>query len=175
MVNDLKRSQFHFWKTVATGGSVFIALATYGWIVWQVSSSHHRAEIESLRQTLATVSDAYDDAARKMEGLLEPQLLTEDTLRAEPHRVFRVLGGRRGYRIIFAGFYYHHWELGVDFFCRPLTDAETVSLTLRPGERHEFEFEQRRYYAVFYPIDGADSLILARLYELEPLYRPAAR
>jgi len=54
-------------------------------------------------------------------------------------------------------------------------DTVVIDLTLRSGERHEFEFDQRRYSVVFdFLVDG-DSLIRARLYELKPLYSPAGR
>ena len=161
-----EKTPLGFWKTV---GAVFIALtmaAGLWWIAWKSSSSYHRAEIASLRQTLSAVTEAYDVLARKMDGLFEPRLLTEDTLRTEKPGAFRVLGARMKFRVYTVG---HYFSVSYGRF------GNSVDLILRPGERHGFEFEQKPYYVVFDFLGDGDSLIRAQLYELEPLYKPASR
>jgi len=169
---ESEKAPSRFWKTYRAGflGAVTVIGVFAGaiWVVWQMSSSYHRAEIESLRQTLSIVTDTYKVLARKTDGLFEPRLLVEDTVETRKYRIFWVLGERMEFYV-----FPDDNRFRVSYV--PFGKVKSIDLTLRPGERHDFEFEQRPYYVVFNYLGDGDSLIRAQLYELKPLYKPAGR
>ena len=146
--------------------AVIVTVLGLVWIVWQMSSSHHRAEIESLQQTLTSVTNAYQLLSSKTSGLLEPRLLYVDTLRFDALTIIYVLGGRVSFAVslkenyLFLG--YHN-----------TIDSESYDISLRPSERFEFQAKQRTYYIVFEFSEIRDfDVVISKIYELQPLYRP---
>lgn len=160
-----KPKEFHFLKTVATSFTVVAAVAGLSWFVWQASSSHHRAEIESLQQTLATVTETYKTLSLKTEGLFEPMLLFADTLRLRKNKTVDALGGRIEFHVYPTAKY-----VSVNYHNK--IDSESFLIRLRPNERFDFQAKQKDYYLIFTYLSLDDSTVIGKVYELYPIYRP---
>ncbi len=164
---DKHRGQYDYLKTVSTSFTVFIALAGLTWIVWQASSSNHRAEIKSLQQTLVTVTDGYNALAVKSTGLSEPRLFKSDTFAMGANHQFYMHAGRVQLTYVYGN------NNGVRFSLDNGIDSVKYSnLKVTYQERYEFTVSEQPFYMAFFVHPEIDTQVIWQVFELKPLYVP---
>jgi|GEM_PF-3671429 len=153
---------------------ISILVIQWGFLTWT-----KKTEIDTLNQSLSNVTTAYEELAKKTEGLFESQLWIIDTIKSSNQKT-NIQGGlikfdwymtiqssKYGYQYIEFDFYNY---IDSVFFRRGIE----VSVYLREKlntEKWEFEIQKNKYYMQCKNVENDSSAFVCEIYKLFPLYK----